>query len=267
MRMRSGAAFWAFVLIVLGVIFLLQNLNILRVGWGVIWPVLLIALGGFMLLGSLFGRGSRETHALSIPLDGAREAQVTIHQGAGRLKIGASADPMTLVSNTFDGELDQRVRRDGDRLDVRLRQEHEWWFWMWPWNWSGTGWHWTANFNRDILLTLEVKPGASQSEIDLRDLKVKHFKLDTGASTVDLTAPATGQVTGRVKAGAATVRIRIPDGVAVRWRASLGAATLNARGSRFSGSGGFYQSPDFETALNRVDLDIDAGAATIDIIG
>src|SRR3989304_5152066 len=57
MRMRSGAAFWAFVLIVLGAIFLLQNMGILRVGWGVIWPVLLIAFGAFMLLGSFVGRG------------------------------------------------------------------------------------------------------------------------------------------------------------------------------------------------------------------
>jgi len=269
MRMRSGAMFWAFVLIVLGVVFLLQNLNILRVSWGVIWPILLIAFGAFMLLGGLFrGSAHTETRSLAVPLDGAREARVEIHQGAGKLTIGASSDPMTLISNSYDGELGQSVRRDGDRLDVRLRQEHDWTFWMWPWNWSGTGWHWTANLNRDIPMTLEVKPGASQSEIDLRDLKVTSFKLDTGASTVDLTMPATGQVTGRIKAGAATVRVRIPDGVALRVRASLGAATLTVRGQRFSqlGGGGSYQSPDFESAVHRVDLDIDAGAATIDII-
>jgi len=68
------------------------------------------------------------------------------------------------------------------------------------------------------------------------------------------------------RSGAATVRIRVPDGVAARIRPSLGAATLNVRGARFPWQGGTYQSPDYDTAANRVDLDIDAGAATIDVI-
>jgi hypothetical protein len=266
MRARNGAAFWAIVLIGVGAVFLLQNLGILRVGWGMIWPVILILFGAFMLLGSFGRRGSTESRSSSVPLEGAREANVRIHQGAGRLVIGPSSDLMALVNNTFDGEIEQSVRRDGDRLEVKLRQEHDWTFWMWPWNWGGTGWHWTVNLNRDVPLSLEVKPGASQSEIDLRDLKVKSFRLDTGASTVDLTVPASGQVTGRVKAGASTIRIRVPDGVAARVRASLGAATLHVRGNRFPMSGGLYQSPEFDTAANRIDLDIDAGAATIDII-
>lgn len=266
MSARSGGVFWALALILVGAIFMLQNMGVLRVGWGVIWPVLLIAFGAFMLLGSFTRRGNTETKSFSVPLEMASEARVAIHQGAGKLRVEPSSDPMALVGNTFDGEMRQSVRRDGNRLDVSLRQEHEWWFWMWPWNWSGTGWHWTAALNRDVPLSLDLHTGASQAEIDLRDLKVKNFKLDTGASTVDLTLPASGQVTGRIKAGAATVRVRIPDGVAARIRASLGAATMNVRGNRFAWQGGLYQSPDFDTAANRVDLVVDAGAATIDVI-
>jgi hypothetical protein len=267
MSSRSGAVFWALVLIILGGIFLLQNTGVLaRNIWGTIWPVLLIALGGWLLLGNFARRGSMATQSSSIPLDGAREAHVVIHQGAGRLVVGSGTDPATLASNTFDGELENIVRRDGDRLDVRLRQERGWAFWMWPWNWSGTGWHWTMALNREVPLSLEVKSGASQANIDLHDLTVKDIRLDTGASTVDLTLPASGQVTGRVKAGAATVRIRLPEGVAARIRGSYGAGTMTVRGARFPWGGSTYQSPDFDTASNRVDLTVEAGAATIDVI-
>ncbi|HEY4688089.1 MAG TPA: DUF5668 domain-containing protein [Anaerolineae bacterium] len=263
MSYRSGAIFWALVLIVLGVIFLLRNAGVLNVSWNVIWPVLLIVLGGSLLLGNFIRPSSSETRSLSIPIDGAREARVVVHQGAGRLRINSSADPMTLAANAFDGELIQSVRREGDRLDVRLRQEHGWMFW-WPWNWGG-GWHWEMSLNRDVPLSLEVKPGASQADIDLRDLKVRDFRLDTGASTVDLTVPASGQVTGRIKAGAATVRVRVPEGVALRIRSHLGAASLNVRGNRFQWGDSTYQTPDFDTAANRADLEIDAGAASIDV--
>ncbi|MGH2592084.1 MAG: LiaI-LiaF-like domain-containing protein [Anaerolineae bacterium] len=265
MHARSGAAFWALVLIAIGAIFLLQNLNILSGNvWGTIWPVFLILLGGWLLLGNFTRRSSGATTVQPIPLDGARQAHLAVHQGAGRLNLGPSSDPATLVSNTVDSDLEQTVRREGDRLDVTLRQERDWTFWMWPWNW-GSGLHWTMNVNREVPLSLDLHTGASQANIDLRDLKVNSLKLDIGASTVDLTLPAIGHVTGRIKAGAATVRIRVPDGVAARIRASLGAATLNVRGTRFPWQGGMYQSPDYDTAANRVDLDIDAGASTIDV--
>ncbi len=266
MSPRSGTAYWALALIAVGVIFLLQNLNILPDNiWGSVWPVFLILLGGWLLLGNLARRGSPAMTARSIALDGAREARLAVHQGAGRLSLGGSSDPATLVSSTADGDVTQSVRREGDRLDVSLRQERDWMFWMWPWNW-GAGSDWTLSLNREVPLSLDLSTGASQADIDLRDLKVSSLQLSTGASTVDLRLPAAGQTTARIKAGASTVRIRVPDGVAARVRATLGAATLNVRGARFPWQGGRYQSPDYDTAVNRVDLDVDAGAATIEII-
>ena len=51
MSSRSGAVFWALVLIILGGIFLLQNTGVLpRDIGGTIWPVLLIALGAWLIV-------------------------------------------------------------------------------------------------------------------------------------------------------------------------------------------------------------------------
>jgi hypothetical protein len=257
--------FWGLTLIVVGVIFLLRETGILRVDWGQIWPIFLILLGGWLLLGNFARRGSAAMSSQSIPLDGAREARIEVHHGAGELRVGPAHDAATLVSNVAADDLRQDVRRDGDRLDVMLRQDRDWTYWMWPGNWGSSN-HWTMNVNRDVPLSLVVHTGASTAHLDLRELKVRDFRVEVGASTVNIDAPAAGQVTGRIKAGAATVRVRVPDGVAARVRASLGAATLNVRGARFPWQGGLYQSPDFDTAANRVDLDIDGGASTIDVI-
>ena len=210
MRWRSGAVFWAVILIALGVIFLLRNFGILRAGWDVIFPLLLIGLGGWLLLGSL-------------------------------------------------------VRRVDDRLDVRLREDRDWWFWMWPGKW-GAPYRWSMAIHRDVPVALDVRTGASKAGIDLRDVKVTALSVEVGASSVDLTLPASGQVSARIKAGAADVKVRVPDGMALRVRSNVGAATLNVRGQRFQWGSNTYQSPDYGANPNRTDLGIEGGAATITVM-
>lgn len=266
MNHRSGAAFWALILIAIGAIFLLQNLKILSGNvWGTIWPVFLILLGGWLLLGNFTRRSGLATGTQSIPLDGARQAHLTVNHGAGLLRIASASDPAVLVRNTFDGELEQRVRRDGDRLDVTFHQNRDWMFWMWPGHW-GARFDWTMAVNRDVSATLDVHTGASRAEIDLGELKITDFRLDAGASTVDVTLPAAGQVTAHIKAGAATVRVRVPDGVAARIHGEVGAGTVNVNSARFPRQGKVYQSPDYDTAAHRVDLRFQGGAATLNII-
>jgi hypothetical protein len=102
MRMRY---FWGGVLIVLGLLFLLQNLGILRIDiWGLVWALALIALGAYLVWGTLSARersvGAEPGH---VPLDGARIAHVRLEHGAGRMEIRAGAAPGDLLTGTFGG--------------------------------------------------------------------------------------------------------------------------------------------------------------------
>jgi hypothetical protein len=45
----------------------------------------------------------------------------------------------------------------------------------------------------------------------------------------------------------------------------MGAAEFKIDESRFPRNGSYYQSPDFDSAANSVDMSIDAGAASIRI--
>jgi len=94
-------------------------------------------------------------------------------------------------------------------------------------------------------------------------MNITGLDLDTGASETKLTLPSRGRFKADLDLGAASLEVIVPDGLSARIRASIGAAELKVDEARFPRNGGYYQSPDFATAANTVDMTIDAGAASI----
>jgi hypothetical protein len=128
--------------------------------------------------------------------------------------------------------------------------------------WQGL--EWDIKLNRDIPLTLRLDTGASQSEIDLRELLVSDLRVSTGASKTDLTLPANaGITTVKVELGAASLDMVVPDGVAARIRSEHGAAAIEIDTTRFPYSNGIYESMDFSSAQNKLDIKIQAGAGRV----
>jgi len=100
----------------------------------------------------------------------------------------------------------------------------------------------------------------------LTNLQVRRLEVDVGASRLSLLLPAkAGTTEAEVKAGAASLSITVPQGVAARITAETGLGSLNVDASRFPKVGDRYESPDFATATNRVDLTVKSGVASIDI--
>jgi hypothetical protein len=61
------------------------------------------------------------------------------------------------------------------------------------------------------------------------------------------------------------VVVRVPSGVAARIRASGGLADIRVDRDRFPRAGGVYQSADYDTAANKVDIDVEAGVGSVNI--
>jgi hypothetical protein len=117
-----------------------------------------------------------------------------------------------------------------------------------------------------VPLSLKCETGASKSALDLRDLKVTELELETGASSTEVTLPANaGYTRVKVEAGAARVDIRVPGGVAGRIRTSAGLASIAVDETRFPGIDNRYQSPDYETAINKVDIVVETGVGAVSI--
>jgi hypothetical protein len=258
--MNRRSLFWGTLFILVGGLFLLANLGIIAVSaWALILPVGIIALGLWLLFG-LGGGGSPPEHA-SIPLNGANAAQVRINHGAGKLVVQAGAEPGELLSAACGGGLHQRTSRAGSRLDLVLSVPEG----AFPFfGWSGRTLDWDLRFNPDVPLSLDVRYGASETVLDLEDLRVIDLKLSTGASSTRLTLPAAAGFTlARVEAGAASVDIRIPSGVGARVRSEAGLADIHLDQARFERHGDRYVTSDFEYADNKVDLEIQAGVGSV----
>ena len=66
-----------------------------------------------------------------------------------------------------------------------------------------------------------------------------------------------------VSGGMTSLRLHVPEGVAARIRASCGLVSITVDRKRFPRTGGVYQSPDYETAQNRVDIRLDTGLGSV----
>ena len=68
----------------------------------------------------------------------------------------------------------------------------------------------------------------------------------------------------RAQAGAASLTIEVPAGVAarIRTRMALGRAQIDQ--VRFAPTGAGYESPDYATSSNRVDIDVGGGVGSPD---
>ncbi len=256
---RRGSIVWPLVLITVGLLFLLANFNIIPdVGQfiGRFWPVILILFGLEILIGSIWPRGKDETQNLSIDLGAATHAEVKIDFGAGKLAIGPAA-PGKLVDGTYAGGVRHDESADGR---VRLRSAEGGWWWGWQ------GFDWRVGLTREVPLSLRVDVGAAQSDFDLSDLKVTDLVLKTGASSTLIRLPKAAGITNvRVESGAASVRLTVPDGVAARIRSTMGLGSSNIDQRRFPRSGDTYQSADYDSAANKIDIRAEGGVGSISV--
>ena len=262
--MRRNQLVWGFVLLLAGVL-MFANAMGLRLPNGtslmdLFWPIALLGAGAWVLAGVFF-RGSIETQNTSIDLQGASSVDLKVSHGAGELKIHSGANASELAHGSFTGGLDHKATRNGDRLEVRMRPAKD--VMDFPFFGPQSRLDWDVALNANIPIELKLNLGANKSEIDLRDMTITGLDMDTGASETKLTLPSQGRFKADLDLGAASLEVIVPEGLSARIRASIGAADLKIDESRFPRTGGYYQSPDFDTAVNSVDMTIDAGAASI----
>jgi hypothetical protein len=254
---------WPIVWIVIGTVLLLSTTG--QLGQGPIelistyWPWALVVLGIWFVIGAVIpsGRGLSET--LALPLTGASEAKVAITFGAGTLALHAAA-PGQLVDGTFTGGVLHRLPGPG-----RLELEQDTRYGL-PWLDRRSDWN--VGLTAEVPLDLKIDAGASRAVLDLGALRVRTLELQTGASETRILLPrAAGATTVRAQAGAASLTIEVPTGVAarIRTRMALGSAQIDQ--NRFPAASGGYESPDYATSPNRVDIDVGGGVGSLRIVG
>lgn len=265
--MTRSNLFWGFMLILVGILFFLDSSGLLKGvnPWELIWPVFLIGLGLWILFGNLLGRKSAgEARQITIPLEGATSAHVKIGHGAGRLTINSQAAPGELLSGSFAGGVQYKLDHTGSEAKIKLRVPDQTFpFFNWGW---GHGIDWTIHLNREIPYALEVGTGANETVLDLTDLRITELQVHTGASSTEVSLPVSaGYTRVSCEGGVAGMKLAVPTNVAARIRYRGGLSSINVNSTRFPRSGDVYQSTDYGTAVNKVDIDIQMGVGSVDI--
>ncbi len=92
------------------------------------------------------------------------------------------------------------------------------------------------------------------------------MEVDTGASNTKIILPANaGQTHVDLSGGAASIVFEVPEGVAARIQVDSGLAAIDINRDRFPRVGSFYKSDNYETAVNKVDINADFGAGSLSI--
>jgi hypothetical protein len=262
--MRANTLFWGVVLVVIGGLFLLSNLGVLQINIGAIFfPTLLILFGLSILLNTAL-RGSMKSEHASVPLEGASEAHILLKHGAGRLRLFSGASAGNLLEGDFDGGLNMETRRSGQLLNVVMSIPSQI---FGPFSFGpGFSLDWSVGVARDVPLRLELETGANDAIIDLADLLVRDLRLSSGASSTEITMPShAGFTQAKISTGAASVKVRIPADVAVRIVTTTGLGSVTVDTARFPAHMGGYESPDFATAQNKVDMNITTGVGSVEV--
>ena len=286
-----GAPIWGVFLLFLGVVFLLQTLDILP--WGIwetlwrFWPVLIIIIGlGILLrhynvwlvslltlaiLGACLGisiwqygpspTAGVATKSYSEPLGDIERAQIEVDITAGSLTISSlppgSPNFVGVDSEARDRSGDTGVdfhQQDGEgRLYLSTKQVND-------------GIRWEVSLARGMPLTINIKSSASSMELDLVDLKVTELRLDVDVGNYIVMMPSSAGTTDIwIKADVANIEVNIPDGVAARIRADTDLSAFDVDEARFPRQGDYYISHHFDATPNQIYLEIDCDLGRIQV--
>lgn len=257
---RNPSVVWGGVLVILGVLFLLGNLNI-NINWGVIWPVFLIVVGLWLLAARVGGGGTYADVDSAEPLDGLTKAKLDLTVGAGRVEVRSAA----LGDQLYKARIEQagtppeiKLDRDSGTLKITTRLD---WF-------MGAGrLRVETQLAEGIPWDVKCTTGAIRGEFDLSTTQVTSFECRTGASRIEVNLPAPkGVVPVRVDGGALTVNISRPAGAAIKVVSSGGALQLRADGSHQDAIGSReWRSAGFDSATDRYEVSVSGGALNVHI--
>ena len=262
--MRRGNLFWGLVLIVLGGLFFLQASGLIKDVLGWFWPAFLIMLGLWVLGGRYLLVSIPDGETFSIDLQGAARLEMEAGHGAGSIFFGGGAPAGVALTGTQALGLDKSSHLSGESLVVKLDAGPTFLPFLGP-----EGGEWRFNLTQEVPVSIKLDAGASHLLFDMTDVKLTYLGIDTGASSVTINLPArAGHTLVDIESGAASLDLTVPEGVGARIRFELGASSLNIDEKRFprlTAAPNLYQSADYDSASNKVEINLEGGANSVSL--
>ncbi|MBI5035222.1 MAG: hypothetical protein HZB51_32245 [Chloroflexi bacterium] len=297
MERRRPSIIGPLILITIGVLFLLANMGALPLSFWEIaaryWPLIFILIGLEIIIGrsSIIGGlivvvlwlaivggvlwysmtqpnafiqgGTTET--ISQPLGDIKSATVDLNIGFARTDVAAlNSDSNDLMRGDFthgsNVHIDKNYNVSGTEGRLALGENGA----NWTFGGPSTS-RWDVKLYPQIPIALRINGGVGRATLDLSALNISSLNIDAGVGSVAVTTPKSAITTMKVNGGVGSVSIIIPQGVAARIRIDRGLGGSNIEQGRFPKSGDIYQSANYATAENKIDIEVDGGLGSISI--
>jgi hypothetical protein len=236
------------------------------------------------------------THNLLEPLHGAKTAKFDINTGTGNLTIDRlNAGEGLLASGSLEfldkqappaWTVDSRDNQAALTLKASGGRQPGFHF---PWQACNGETNWQIHLNPTVLSDITARSGGGNVRLDLAGMAITQVSADSGGGNMDVVLPdgaanlsvlartgggnvnveigngTTGSNTVNATSGAGNVVIGVPSGVAAYIHAStgLGKVIVDSRFSQIDKN--TYQSPDFDTATDKVEVTAKSGAGNVSI--
>jgi hypothetical protein len=191
------------------------------------------------------------------PLGSLSSGHLLFVSGASNVTVHADPSMEDLYRARFEGQV-PTVRVRGDTISIeypRFSPFDQRYYWL-----ERPA---EVALNASIPWHIEVRGSTSRLTADLREVRLGSLKLAGGASRIEIMLPRPlGTVPVHILGGASNVAIHRPEGVAARIHASGGATNLSFDEKHFGAIGGDVnvQSPDYDVALKRYNIEVTGGA-------
>jgi len=281
---------WGIFLIFLGIIFLLQTLNVLPWSfWSTLWrfwPVLIIIAGLVVLLGGrkpwlvtilvilILGTSlgiALWQHRSAKPVvtgeatytqsqAGLAAAQIEVSFQTGKLILEEEFATPNLVEVLYeDSSLSASFSNENGTGILNLKSDRS----------PSFSWEkhtdWMVKLTPALPLTIDINTAASNLELDMNNLRLTQFDLESSASRCEIIMPVSGKITADISASVSDVTITIPSSMAARIKTDTSVASVSVDQERFPRNDNYYISPGYDSAVNQLDLKLDCSVGSIKI--
>jgi hypothetical protein len=194
---------------------------------------------------------TESTGELAEPLGASQKARLVFSRGVSHLTVRTDGSMQDLYRARFEGKVPD-VRAEDGTVTVRYRPSLH----------RTRG---VMTLSERVPWSIKVAMGMSNVAADLKDVELTDVEVSGGVSKVEMTLPHPKEtVRIRIGGGASNVELLRPSGVPVRVRVGAGASKLAV--DDFRGEGKIdWESPGWEAAEGRYDIEVGAGASKISV--
>lgn len=279
-----------FLLILLGILWLLSNLGILTFSvWEVasdLWPVVLIILGLnlifkknryiviiawilFIIFAVFYGfyLENSTTYKLENP-NIVLEKRSTLTNGDIKLELAAGDIELKSTKNELlnayitDPRVyyETKINNSFKTAQIEFKNKKS------KSTFRNKGYEYKFNLDEDLIWDINIKMGAMDGIFDLQNINFQNLDIDAGAGDIDILL---GQKLKNSKVdidiGAGDIDITIPKDLGVKIRFDGGVKHSNLRKLNWIHNDNYYISPNYDNVDKKINITVDIGAGNLNI--